>query len=430
MRIAENQFYGEFDRDRRNENFRRSPDDYRTDFQIDRDRLIHSAPFRRLQNKTQVFFSGEYDFYRTRLTHSIEVAQVGRSLCNRLNATSEHLRADFFIDSDLVEAACLAHDLGHPPFGHTGERTLDSCMAAYGGFEGNAQTLRILTEILYGPTFGMNPTRGLLDGVLKYKSLWDEFPQPPANHFLYSEQAEWADYALGGEEWRAAIPPGPDREAFRSIECQIMDWADDTAYSLHDIADGFNAGFITIEKIERWAARQELNADDEASLQDLYGAMRKQRIEAFVGRKIGQFISSAQLERSTDVSLVGGETNRYAFRLAIDPQVRDESELFKRISLDLVFRSQQLQQLERKSDYILRRLFQVFAETYVIPDSPGPSHFHLCSPEQEDLFFSAPNEQERARLACDFLASLTDGQASQTYRRLFDADFGSIMDAV
>ncbi|MCX6868250.1 MAG: dNTP triphosphohydrolase, partial [Verrucomicrobia bacterium] len=134
-----NRFYGEFDTLRRS-----GPgdgDDYRTPFQIDRDRVLHTPTFRRLQNKTQVFWSGEYDFYRTRLTHSLEVAQIGKSICHWLKTRpASPLDAGFFIDPDLVEAVCLSHDLGHPPFGHAGERTLNHLMRRHGGFEGNAQT--------------------------------------------------------------------------------------------------------------------------------------------------------------------------------------------------------------------------------------------------------------------------------------------------
>ena len=119
--------------------------DYRNAFQIDRDRIIHAHAFRKLQSKTQVFLSGEYDFYRTRLTHSMEVAQIGRSICHYLRTLGSPLNEDFHIDSDLVEAVCLAHDLGHPPFGHSGERTLQELMQPWGGFEGNAQTLHLLT---------------------------------------------------------------------------------------------------------------------------------------------------------------------------------------------------------------------------------------------------------------------------------------------
>src|SRR6185295_855899 len=122
--------------------------------------------------KTQVFLTGEYDFYRTRLTHSLEVSQIGRSICGALQHRSPHLTREFFIDPDLVEATCLAHDLGHPPFGHAGERSLHRLMEQDGGFEGNAQTLRLLTETIFSRgTRGLNPSRALLDAVLKYKQL-------------------------------------------------------------------------------------------------------------------------------------------------------------------------------------------------------------------------------------------------------------------
>src|SRR5246127_4115013 len=119
----------------------REPDDFRSPFEVDRDRIIYSSAFRRLQAKTQVFVSCEFDFYRPRLTHSLEVAQIGRSICSFLNQTSSFLAADFCIDPDLVEAVCLAHDLGHSPFGHAGERSLHHLMRDLGGFEGNAQSL-------------------------------------------------------------------------------------------------------------------------------------------------------------------------------------------------------------------------------------------------------------------------------------------------
>ena len=143
-----NRFYGEFDTARRSG--LDDGGDYRTPFQIDRDRVLHTPTFRRLQNKTQVFWSGEYDFYRTRLTHSLEVAQIGKSICHWLKSRpAGPLAEDFFIDPDLLEAVCLSHDLGHPPFGHAGERTLNHLMRDHGGFEGNAQTLRLLTERIF-----------------------------------------------------------------------------------------------------------------------------------------------------------------------------------------------------------------------------------------------------------------------------------------
>ena len=171
-----NQFYNAFDLER----FDHKPspqDDYRNAFQIERDRVIFSYPFRKLQSKTQVFQSGEYDFYRTRLTHSIEVAKICRSICEFLKTRSPLLSQDFFIDPDLTEAIGLAHDLGHPPFGHIGERRLNHITQTQGGFEGNAQTLRILTELIYQrpqKKQGIAPTRAFLDGVMKYKALHSE----------------------------------------------------------------------------------------------------------------------------------------------------------------------------------------------------------------------------------------------------------------
>lgn len=423
----QNKFYESFDTDRIEADKTGGAGDYRTSFQIDRDRIIHTSSFRRLQNKTQVFFSGEYDFYRTRLTHSIEVAQIGRSICNRLNCTSDLLSEDYKIDADLVEAACLSHDIGHPPFGHTGERTLHRLMREYGGFEGNAQTLRILTKILFGPDRGMNPSRALMDGVLKYKTLFGEIADQK-NHFIYAEQKPILDFVVGGETFPESLPPGKSRNGFKSIECQIMDWADDTAYSLNDIADGIHAGFITVEKVHQWAETQkDLTNADEALIEELIDAMRRGRVESAIGKKIGAFINAAQLE--TSEGFLSGASARHRYQLTIDPVTDVACSLYKRISLGLVFKSRQLQQLDRKSDYILSRLFEVFAEQYISPD-PATARFKLLSDEEEDLIASEGTEAGRARIICDVLAKMTDGIATRTYKRLFDADFGSIVDLI
>ena len=246
-----NRFYTAFDSDTLGE---ARKTDYRNAFQIDRDRIIHAHAFRKLQSKTQVFLSGEYDFYRTRLTHSMEVAQIGRSICHFLRTEGGPMRDDFFIDSDLVEAVCLAHDLGHPPFGHSGERTLQELMLTRGGFEGNAQTLHLLTATMYqneAGVRGMAPTRALLDGVLKYKKLFREFPAPPTNHFLYDPQEAVRGFVLGGAKIPDELHAGERLNTLKSVECQIMDWADDAAYSLNDIVDGVKAGFPRLDSLDR-----------------------------------------------------------------------------------------------------------------------------------------------------------------------------------
>ena len=405
---------------------RKRPEDYRTPFQIDRDRIIYTSAFRRLQSKTQVFLSGEYDFYRTRLTHSLEVAQIGRSIATRLRETSDLLDDDFFIDPDLVEAACLAHDIGHPPFGHAGERVLHRLMAGHGGFEGNAQTLRLLTETIWGDT-GMDPTRAFLDATLKYKTLLGETPDAD-NHFLYDPQRTTLEFTFDNHPFPAAFTPGRKRNGLRSIECQIMDWADDTAYSLNDIVDGNSVGFLSLESIERWAEGRPLDADEDRHLGDILNAIRRQRLEPLMGRKIGDFIQAASLEKSE--GFLSDRTNRYAYRLVVDPAVRHESSLYKRLAFEIVFRSPQLQQLDLKAHRILGELFELYRSRYIEPNEPAPGHLQLLPAPLETAIWTAPGENERARLVCDYLAAMTDRHAVHTWKRMVDPDFGSIIDLV
>ncbi len=297
--------------------------DYRSAFQVDRDRVLHTPAFRRLQSKTQVFWSGEYDFYRTRLTHSLEVAQIGKSICRWLRYSSDLLSDEFYVDEDLVEAICLSHDLGHPPFGHAGERSLNSFMSEYGGFEGNAQTLRLLTERIFSQSRkGMDPSRAFLDGVLKYKTLWSELKtvngKLPKNHFLYDGQERYLSWAMGGNDFPAELVPGKVRDGFQSIECQIMDWADDTAYSLNDLADSVKAGFLTVERVERWADGVGEERGEGSALGKLLVAIREQRVEPFVGKRIGRYVRAVELVRA--VNLLSGTSHRYSLELKVDEE--------------------------------------------------------------------------------------------------------------
>ncbi|MCB1091505.1 MAG: deoxyguanosinetriphosphate triphosphohydrolase, partial [Verrucomicrobiae bacterium] len=216
----------------------------------------------------------------------------------------------------------------------------------------------------------------------------------------------------------------------KSIECQIMDWADDTAYSLNDVADGINAGFISIVKIERWAESRDLSGEDAFQIEDLLKSIRRDRVEARMNRRIGEFIAAASLA-PVEGHFLSDATQRYHYRLEIDPRIHAECRLYKRLAFELVFRSQQLQQLDRKADYILSRLFQVLADLYIARDRPGPDHFRVLPEEVESrLFADGTTEAGRARLVCDAIARMTDSVAAHTYKRLFDADFGSIVDLV
>jgi len=426
---VENRFYNAFDIATDASSGSRGAD-FRTPFEIDRDRILHTSAFRRLQSKTQVFLSGEYDFYRTRLTHSLEVAQIGRAISRFLQRNDDALSDDFFIDGDLVEAICLTHDLGHPPFGHTGERTLNRLMKPFGGFEGNAQTLRLMTHTIYGNERGMQPSRAFADGVLKYKSLYSEMRrvnqgEHPENHFLYDEQSPQLDFVFGDRDFPAELTPGDARNGFKSIECQIMDWADDTAYSLNDIVDSIHAGFLDSSKIERWVAAQSLSAEENAHIDRLLQTIRDGKVEGRMGRKIGNFVQATRLEE--DVNFMSGETNRYRYKLEIDPAAKLESAVYKRLAYELVFLSHQLKQLEFKGDRMLVALFDAFTNEYVGRSKP---QFKLLPPDIESLIVAQTEDRQKVRLLCDYIAGMTDGFATRTYRRLHDPTFGSITDLI
>lgn len=400
-------------------------EDYRTPFAIDRDRIIHSPLFRKLQAKTQVFLSGEYDFYRTRLTHSIEVAQIGRSIVQYLISSSPLLAEDFHPDADLVEACCLAHDLGHPPFGHAGERALHDLMRDRGGFEGNAQTLRLLTKNFYerGTGFkGMDPTLACLDGVMKYKRLYGESDQAP-NHFIYDDQDVFRERIWLSD---TSVPQGLEANEWKSLECQIMDWADDTAYCLNDLIDGKKAGFLTIERLEKWAeGNGEAIAHSEFAFNELLEVLRRDNPDPLFGRKVGNFIRAVHLEENPGNPL---KTHRYAYRITVDPIIEAEASLYKKIAFDLIFRSPQLQQIEYKGTFILERLFSAIFDHYV--DGSGQRHHGIAflPARAGKLIEAAESESEKIRVVSDLLSGLSDTEALRMYKRLFDPDFASIAD--
>ena len=427
----ENRFYGDFDRETL-PGGKRPPEDHRSPFAIDRDRVVFSYAFRRLQSKTQVFQSGEFDFYRTRLTHSMEVARIGRSICDFLACSSPVFERDFFLDPDLTEGVCLAHDLGHPPFGHIGERKLNELMAAYGGFEGNGQTLRILTRLIYARekgSEGMNPTRAFLDGVLKYKKLYRERSRDagghPENHFIYDDQEAYRDFALGSGLVPGELDSIPDLDGIRSIECQIMDWADDAAYSLNDIVDGIEARYITQHTVDRWAEIADgLSEADFRLLDELKRSIREGYYERKFSSKVGDFINATRLSESDGP--FSDRTNRYRFRLEVDPSALREAALYKRIANDLIFQSTTIQQIEFKGSRLLENLFEAVMENYSA--APGAKKLKIVPESEHRLFLDASDDNEKARRVCDFLSGLTDGQAVRYYKRWFDPDFASILD--
>jgi dGTPase len=207
-----------------------------------------------------------------------------------------------------------------------------------------------------------------------------------------------------------------------------MDWADDTAYSLNDLSDSVRAGFLNIEKIEAWAERRSEPVGEGTPLGDLMKAIRRKRVEPFVGKRIGQYIQSTRLE--ADVNFLSPHTRRYRYKLLIDGDVKRECALFKRLAFEVVFLSPQLKQLEHKGSRMLRQLWEVLGQRYIKGETIDGQDFQLLPADTAAEIMAAPGEAARARLVCDFLSGMTDGYAARTYKRLFSPDFGSIGDLV
>ncbi|MEM1059269.1 MAG: dGTP triphosphohydrolase [Verrucomicrobiota bacterium] len=439
-----NTFYNDFDRatlETGQKPRRRGPD--RSEFQLDRDRIIFSTAFRRLQNKTQVFQAGEYDFYRTRLTHSLEVGTIAKSICQHLRATSRVLREDFHLDLDLVEAVSLAHDMGHPPFGHAGERVLHRLMEKYGGFEGNAQSLRILTRIIYDQKdgrFGMAPTRALLDGILKYKRLFRD-RNGGHNHFIYDDQAEYLEFCFGTADLATALPADLSPNGFKSLECQIMDAADDIAYSSFDIVDSIKARFLTAREVteclelgyigrrtgseEKDARLLWLTDDDRAQLEKLRGHIIDGFYDASLNKNIGRLIQSCSLAEREN--FMAARSNRYRYELVVPPELKREMKVMKELARRYVFQNSLMHQMEFKGNKILESISEAFEANYLekMP-APGGAALVLVSDHSHAALLAEPEPARRARMICDYLAGMTDAYAVRQYKRLYAPDYGSI----
>jgi dGTPase len=404
-------FYGAFDRELLGDEFnsKRAPD-YRSVFHQDRDRIMFSPAFRRLQAKTQVFQAGEYDFYRTRLTHSLEVSRIAESLAIWLRQDHPQVA----LDLHLLEAVCLAHDIGHPPFGHAGERVLNQLMADHGGFEGNAQTLRILTRTIYNRAQGrggMSPSRALLDGVLKYKRLYQK---GDANHFIYQDQSGILEFCFG--------PHHPEAN-LKSIECQVMDLADDIAYSCFDIVDGWKARFLTPEKL---AARADgAEGLERAHLLLLREWMTAGKLQPKINGLIGELIQAASV-REQAVSMPT-QTNRHAYRLTITDEAKTKINLQKTLCRVHVYGSSALQQIEFKGGSMLRKLAETLFDNYL---GATIKPVRLLPDDVHCIVLASDEKSVRARLLCDHLSGMTDAYALRSYKRLFDPDYGSISELI
>ena len=378
----------------------------RDDFARDRARVLHSAALRRLSAKTQVVAPGSDDFIRTRLTHSLEVAQIGREFGSALGC-----------DADVVDTACLAHDLGHPPFGHHGESVLDELASDAGGFEGNAQTLRVLTRLEPkrvhddGRPAGLNLTRASLDAVVKYPWARGQGPYETAKYGVYAADLpvfHWfREGAAGG---------------VRCLEAQVMDWSDDVAYSVHDVEDAIASGRVdprvlysptevrVVAELARTAYAPDLPVEAfVAAAQRLVATGTVPHsftgtradlaaLKDMTSRLIGRFLSA--VEMATRSRYGPGPLARFAADLVIPDDVRAECSLLKAVAAHYVMFTDERRSVMGRQEEVVRALVEGYR-----------GHPERLDADLAADFAGAADDAARLRVVLDQIASLTDARA-------------------
>lgn len=347
---------------------------YRTAYQRDRDRIIHTTAFRRLEYKTQVFVYSEGDHYRNRLTHSVEVAQIGRTLARSLGC-----------NEDLTEAICLAHDLGHPPFGHVGEATLDTLMQEYGGYDHQRQTYRIITELeqRYPDHPGLNLTYEVREGVVKHDTAYD--------------MVDARDYC-------------PDERG--TLECQLSNLADEIAYNTSDLDDGLRSGILEPDAVcALGIAQRVMESLGEGSAIDLNDDMMRHR---FVRRLVG--IEVTDTIRATTANLEQAGVTTLEELRGLSNNLADYSVEMQALNLELkqylfthFYRHYRVVRMATKAERLLRGLFEAYmAQPLQLP--------------RETQRRAQEHPEGLPRVICDYLAGMTDRYAMQEYRRLYDPE--------
>jgi dGTPase len=393
------------------ESVKRAHNQERSAFQRDRARVLHSSALRRLAAKTQVVEVGQADFPRTRLTHSLECAQIGRELGASLGC-----------DPDLVDAACLAHDLGHPPFGHNGEFALAQVAARCGGFEGNAQSLRLLTRLEAKiPGAGLNLTRATLDATLKYPWLASQAEPPTgAKYGCYDEDSEVFAWIRDG---------APERQA--CLEAQVMDWADDVAYSVHDLEDGLHSGLIGLDQLRDPGERRRVAALTQSDycvpasvaldeLGEIFDGLLGQDFwpQRFDGEPqtvaAVKNLTSELIGRFCDAALTAtrqaGSTplSRYAADLVVPGKQRLECALLKGVTAYYVMGRTGAVASQARERQVLTELASALADR-----APG-----ALDPMFRADYESAGSDAARLRVVVDQVASLTDTSATAWHAKL------------
>jgi dGTPase len=375
--------------------FAEPPSKTRSPFRRDCDRVIHSTAFRRLKYKTQVFVFHEGDHYRTRLTHSLEVAQIARALARQLG-----------LDEDLTEALALAHDLGHPPFGHAGERALDACMQAHGGFDHNAQTLRVVTSLEHRyPEFdGLNLTWETLEGIVKHNG--------PLAERNGAAVGRYRDHGIPSGISGYTRTYDLELWSFASLEAQVAAIADDIAYDAHDIDDGLRAGLFTVDDLKIMPLTADIIADIARHYPDLDDDRRgaelvRDLISYLIGAVISESRSRLQAAKPNSVDDV---RNHGEVLIAFSPGAAQAEAEIKAFLKQRMYRHPRVMHIMGDAEQIL---FDLFARYQKVPGDLPPE---WLPPGAE-----AETETERARRIGNFIAGMTDRFALTEHQRLFDS---------
>lgn len=358
---------------------------HRSPFQRDRDRIIHANAFRRLKHKTQVFVEHEGDYYRTRLTHSIEVAQVARTIARVLG-----------LNEELAEAVALAHDLGHPPFGHTGEDALAALMAPHGGFDHNAQALKIVIrlEAHYAEFDGLNLTWDTLEGIAKHNGPVLPDAETGTIPFALAEANAGFDLELS---------------THASAEAQVAAIADDIAYNNHDFADGLRAGLFTLEDLRALPLVGPCVAEVDARWPGLAPSRREhESLRRFFGLMVEDVLAASQ-RRLAEAAPKSADAVRHLGHpvICFSEGVFTELKAIRRFLYVRMYRHWTVQRMRRKARLVVEELFHTFSEAPELM----PSEWNACA---------ALDTTGRARVVADYIAGMTDRFALQEHRKLRD----------
>lgn len=441
--------------ERRNPDGQR-PNDYRTPYARDRARIIHSSAFRRLQAKTQVLGVGTSDFSRTRLTHSMEVAQIAVGIVDFLR--NQNIDAEvkkWLPDRDLMEAISLAHDIGHPPFGHAGEAALNFMMREAGGFEGNGQNIRLLARLeSHTEDFGLNVTRRTLLGILKYPVSYTSVVRKKlpgcCENKLFFQRNEWKppkcylDTEADIIDWVFKPFSEEDRNRFtelkslpkddkhgksshHALDTCILEIADDIAYGVHDLEDAIALGFITFENLEEiltdfsegeknWI---EERLENKIKLHDIFSGLTERggcERKSNIGLLVNLFVGAVFIEEKP-----GFDHPLLKFRVNLDDNARLVLDKFNKLILNKVIKSQSVQTLEYRGQQLILAIFEAIQSD---PESLLKEGFR----KSYSCYFKEKSRIGCLRVICDYISGMTDEYATRMYERLFMPRHGHAAD--